>query len=88
MLTCADVDVAVSAEELKPTGRNSIKLTDGSGYIVSLGVFHQLHCLVFQTVPYLWSILFVLMVLSKRIISAFSLPMMVSYPSVPLPYDY
>ena len=38
--------IRVSAEELAATGETSIALSDESGYIATLGVYHELHCLV------------------------------------------
>ncbi|KAH8585369.1 hypothetical protein B0O99DRAFT_559710 [Bisporella sp. PMI_857] len=37
--------IIVSEGDLKAIDRTSIRLTDGSGYLGTLGVFHQLHCL-------------------------------------------
>lgn len=37
--------MVVSKEDIKAVNRNSIALADGSGYLATLEVFHQLHCL-------------------------------------------
>lgn len=41
----ADNNLVVSAEDLTRLDRTSVPLVDGSGYLASLSVFHQLHCL-------------------------------------------
>lgn len=38
-------NIVVSEDDLKAVNRTSIKLTDGSGFLGTLGVFHQIHCL-------------------------------------------
>lgn len=38
--------VRVGKEVLDKINRSSVALTDGSGYMVTLDVYHQLHCLV------------------------------------------
>ncbi|KAI0153417.1 hypothetical protein BJ166DRAFT_356263 [Pestalotiopsis sp. NC0098] len=38
-------NLVVSAEDLVNLDRTSVPLADGSGYLASLSVFHQLHCL-------------------------------------------
>ena len=37
--------IKLSEDELKAIDRASIKVTDSSRYLETLGVFHQLHCL-------------------------------------------
>jgi Mycotoxin biosynthesis protein UstYa len=37
--------IVVSGDDLKAIDRESIPLADGSGYLATLDVFHQLHCL-------------------------------------------
>ncbi|MCJ1420489.1 hypothetical protein MMC32_006846 [Xylographa parallela] len=38
-------NIVVSSEDLKDINRTSIELADGSGYLGTLSVFHQIHCL-------------------------------------------
>jgi hypothetical protein len=37
--------IVVSGDDLRAIDRESIPLADGSGYLATLDVFHQLHCL-------------------------------------------
>ncbi|KAK9434862.1 hypothetical protein VB005_09650 [Metarhizium brunneum] len=39
-------NLVVQKEDLKQVDRSSVSLRDGSGYLASLSVYHQLHCLV------------------------------------------
>ena len=41
-----DQQIVVSKSDLEKINRTSIELLDGSGYMVTLDVFHELHCLV------------------------------------------
>ncbi len=43
--------MVVSEEDIKAVNRSSIALTDGSGYLATLEVFHQLHCLYAHSFP-------------------------------------
>ena len=44
--------IRVSKEDLDKINRTSVPLLDGSGYMASLDVYHQLHCLVsFPALP-------------------------------------
>ena len=36
----------ISRNELEKTGKSSIALADGSGFIAELAVYHELHCIV------------------------------------------
>ena len=38
-------NIVVSEDDLEAVNRTSIKLTEGSGFLGTLGVFHQIHCL-------------------------------------------
>lgn len=38
-------NILVNENDLKAVGRDSIILADGSGSLVTLDVFHQIHCL-------------------------------------------
>lgn len=38
--------IRVSEDTLEKDGLKSVKLADGSGYLATVDVFHQLHCLV------------------------------------------
>ena len=42
-----DMHIRISKEEMEALGGKSLELTDGSGYVGSLEVYHDLHCLVF-----------------------------------------
>ena len=44
-----DMHIRISKEEMEALGGRSLELTDGSGYVGSLEVYHDLHCLVFLT---------------------------------------
>ena len=44
-------NMVVSEEDVKAVNRSSIALADGSGYLATLEVFHQLHCLCVGFVP-------------------------------------
>ena len=39
-------NIKVQKEDLKSMGDTSVAFADGSGYLVTVDVFHQLHCLV------------------------------------------
>lgn len=43
--------VRVDKETLDKLNRSSVALKDGSGYMVVLDVYHQLHCLVCVAFP-------------------------------------
>lgn len=43
--------MVVSEEDIKAVNRSSIALADGSGYLATLEVFHQLHCLCVHSFP-------------------------------------
>jgi len=43
--------MVVSEEDIKSVNRSSIALADGSGYLATLEVFHQLHCLYVHSFP-------------------------------------
>ena len=38
------IHIKVQKEDLDKIGKTSIAMADGSGYLASLDVFHQLHC--------------------------------------------
>lgn len=38
--------VKINDQDLKMLGRTSYQMYDGSGYLASVSMFHQLHCLV------------------------------------------
>lgn len=38
--------IKVSKDDLEKNGLKSVELADGSGYLATVDVFHQLHCLV------------------------------------------
>ena len=38
-------NLVISGDDLKAINRTSIALADGSGYLATLDVFHELHCL-------------------------------------------
>lgn len=40
------MNIRVSEEWLSPYGAKSVAFADGSGYLVQLAVYHELHCLV------------------------------------------
>jgi hypothetical protein len=40
------MNIRVPEEWLTPFGAESVHLADGSGVLVQLGVYHELHCLV------------------------------------------
>jgi hypothetical protein len=46
-------NIKVSENDLAALNLSSVALADGSGYIAELGVFHELHCLVFLLLPWL-----------------------------------
>jgi hypothetical protein len=46
MLMALGMNIRVSEEWLQLSGADSIHLADGSGVLVQLGVYHELHCLV------------------------------------------
>ena len=41
-----DAEIRVSAEDLRKIKRTSVAFADGSGYLATLDVMHQLHCVV------------------------------------------
>ena len=41
---CLGIHIRVQKEDLDKINRTSIPLADGSGYLASLDVFHQIHC--------------------------------------------
>ena len=41
-----DAEIRVSAEDLRKINRTSVAFADGSGYLATLDVMHQLHCVV------------------------------------------
>ena len=41
-----DINIRISNEEMKRLKQSSLKLADGSGQLGTLGVYHELHCLV------------------------------------------
>jgi hypothetical protein len=45
-LTRLGTIVKVSGEDLSRVGVTSLALKDGSGFLATLGVYHELHCLV------------------------------------------
>ena len=46
-----DMHIRISKEEMEALGGRSLELTDGSGFVGSLEVFHDLHCLVLLMIP-------------------------------------
>ena len=46
-----DIHIRISKEEMRMFGGRSLELTDGSGYVGSLEVYHDLHCLVLSNSP-------------------------------------
>lgn len=42
----APMHIRITAEELQLDNQESVKLTEGGGYLGWLGVFHKLHCIV------------------------------------------
>lgn len=42
----ANMNIRASAEELERHGQTSVPLVEGGQYLVWLGVFHELHCIV------------------------------------------
>jgi hypothetical protein len=49
--------IRVSKEVLDKINRTSVPLLDGSGYMASLDVYHQLHCLVRWTDSFFFCLL-------------------------------
>lgn len=43
--------ITVQKSDLERINETSVELNDGSGYMVGLEVFHQLHCLVSAELP-------------------------------------
>lgn len=41
-----DINIRISNEEMKRLNQTSLKFADGSGQLGTLGVYHELHCLV------------------------------------------
>lgn len=40
------INLMVSDEEMLQLGQTSLAMSDGSGYLATLGVYHELHCVV------------------------------------------
>ena len=41
-----DINIRISNKEMKRLKQTSLKFADGSGQLGTLGVYHELHCLV------------------------------------------
>jgi hypothetical protein len=48
-LMLIDIHIRITPEEhdllLVPRNRSTLQLSDGTGYLIGLGVYHELHCL-------------------------------------------
>ena len=42
----ADINIRLSSTEMRRLNQTSLALSDGSGHLGTLGVYHELHCLV------------------------------------------
>lgn len=40
-----DINLRVTADEMHHINQKSLPFTDGSGYLGTLGVYHELHCI-------------------------------------------
>lgn len=38
-------NLKIYPEEMSRLGQTSLEMTDGSGYLAALGVYHELHCI-------------------------------------------
>lgn len=46
----ADINIRLSSTEMQRLNQTSLALSDGSGHLGTLGVYHELHCLVSMNV--------------------------------------
>ena len=41
-----DINIRITTDEMRKLNQTSLVLADGSGQLGTLGVYHELHCLV------------------------------------------
>lgn len=45
MLTCPDINLRILPHEMEKLGYDSLEFQDGSGFLGTMAVYHELHCL-------------------------------------------